>query len=251
MARVQQVRGRAPRAIGMATGASAAEGPRLVRPSMIRQLIALAALFLAAPGVAQDMALDLTKTDLASLKPGTYRLDPSHSSLIFEVDHIGISTFRASFDSFTATMELDPATPATAQLTATIEAASLDIPTPEPEGFRAMLLSPPWFDVAKHPQITLQSTAIRLTGARAAEVEGILILNGNSAPVTLTVTALGGWEGNQYDPNARIGFHAEGRFSRSALGFDVGLPPPGTTMGVGDEVRFTIDAEFTGPPWQG
>jgi hypothetical protein len=27
-----------------------------------------------------------------------------------------------------------------------------------------------------------------------------------------------------------------------------GLPPEGSTMGVGDEVKFWIDAEFTGPP---
>ncbi|WP_175570426.1 YceI family protein [Vannielia litorea] len=195
--------------------------------------------------------MDTTKTDLATLQPGTYRLDQAHSSLIFAVDHIGISIFRASFDSFTATLEMDPADPGTAKLSATIDVASLDIPTPEPEGFRAMLTTAPWFDLTNHPEIILVSTAIRLTGEKAAEVEAVLTINGTSAPITMSVTALGGWVGNQYDPNARIGFHAEGRFSRSAVGFDVGLPPPGTTMGVADEVSFSVDAEFTGPPWEG
>ncbi|MCO6381821.1 YceI family protein [Oceanicola sp. 502str15] len=218
---------------------------------MIRQTLAIMAFLAAGPGAAQDMAMDLTKTDLATLKAGTYTLDPAHSSLIFEVNHIGISTFRASFDSFTVTLELDPANPATAQLTASIDVTSLDIPTPEPEGFRAMLMAPPWFDAENHPQITLQSSAITLGEARNAQLAGTLTINGKSAPITMTVTALGGWEGNQYDPNARIGFHAEGSFSRSAVGFDVGLPPPGTTMGVSDEVIFSIDTEFTGPPWEG
>ena len=217
---------------------------------MIRQALVLTAL-LAAPVEAQDMQMDNRKTDLSSLQPGTYTSDPAHSTLFFEVDHIGISNFRASFDVFTATLELDPANPGEASLAATIDVASLDIPTPEPEGFREMLMTPPWFDVANHPEITFESSAISLTGDRAAEVEGTLTLNGNSAPVSFMVTALGGWEGNQYDPNARIGFHAEGTFSRSALGFDVGLPPEGTTMGVPDEVKFSVDAEFTGPPWEG
>ncbi len=218
---------------------------------MIRQALAIMALVVGPPLLAQDLALDTTKTDLSTLKAGTYTLDPAHSSLIFEVDHIGISIFRASFDSFTASIELDPADPTTAMLKAQIDVSSLDIPTPEPEGFRAMLLAPPWFDLANHPQILLESAAIRLTGEKAAEVQGTLSINGKTAPISMQVTALGGWEGNQYDPNARVGFHAEGSFSRSAIGFDVGLPPPGTTMGVSDEVKFSVDAEFTGPPWEG
>ncbi|MBS8225652.1 YceI family protein [Vannielia litorea] len=218
---------------------------------MIRQVLAIAALLAAAPLWAQDLAMDTTRTDLSTLKAGTYTLDPAHSSLIFMVDHIGISNFRASFDRFSATVELDPANPATARLTATIDVSSLDIPTPEPTGFRAMVLAPPWFDSANYTEITLQSASIRLTGEKAAEVAGTLTINGISAPVTMSVTALGGWEGNRYDPNARIGFHAAGSFSRSAIGFDVGLPPPGTTMGVADEVKFSVDAEFIGPKWEG
>jgi hypothetical protein len=28
----------------------------------------------------------------------------------------------------------------------------------------------------------------------------------------------------------------------------VGIPAPGTTMGVGDDVQVIVEAEFTGPP---
>lgn len=37
------------------------------------------------------------------------------------------------------------------------------------------------------------------------------------------------------------------RFTRSAFGMTCGLPPAGTTMGVGDEVAIEIETEFTRP----
>jgi polyisoprenoid-binding protein YceI len=49
------------------------------------------------------------------------------------------------------------------------------------------------------------------------------------------------------DPNARIGFSAKGTLKRSLFGMGYGVPAPGTTMGVGDDVDFTIETEMTGP----
>jgi len=62
------------------------------------------------------------------------------------------------------------------------------------------------------------------------------------------VTFNGGYRGHPYDPNARVGFSAKGTLKRSEFGVAYGIPEPGTTMGVSDEVRITIEAEFSGPP---
>ncbi|WP_390594988.1 YceI family protein [Simiduia litorea] len=45
-----------------------------------------------------------------------------------------------------------------------------------------------------------------------------------------------------------MGFSARGHFNRSDFGITMGIPAPGTTMGVGDKVEVIIEAEFTGPP---
>ena len=66
--------------------------------------------------------------------------------------------------------------------------------------------------------------------------------------MTLEVTYNGGYVGHPMDPNARIGFSAKGAFKRSDFGIAYGVPAPGTTMGVGDEVQVEIEAEFSGPP---
>jgi polyisoprenoid-binding protein YceI len=80
-------------------------------------------------------------------------------------------------------------------------------------------------------------------------VTGDFTLNGRTVPVTLDVTFIGGYLGMAgFDPNARIGFSAAGGLNRSDFGVSTGIPPPGSTMGVSDQVSFVIETEFTGPP---
>ena len=65
----------------------------------------------------------------------------------------------------------------------------------------------------------------------------------------LVATYNGGYAGMpNMDPQARVGFSARGSFKRSDFGIAYGVPAPGTTMGVGDLIDFSIEAEFTGPP---
>jgi polyisoprenoid-binding protein YceI len=182
------------------------------------------------------------------LPAGSYVLDKSHSTVTFGVSHLGFSTFVAGFDEVDAALELDPANPGSASLLASAKTASLDIPAP-PEGFLDELMGEQWFDAAKFPEITFKSTAVSLTGPNTADVTGDLTLKGVTRPVTLKATFNGGWAGIPPDPNARIGFSAAGVLKRSEFGMAFGVPEPGSTMGVSDEVRFEIETEFSGPAW--
>ena len=49
------------------------------------------------------------------------------------------------------------------------------------------------------------------------------------------------------DPHARLGFSARGVLKRSDFGVKFGIPAPGTTLGVSDEVSIALECEFTGP----
>ena len=179
---------------------------------------------------------------------GVYTLDKHHASLVFAADHLGFSNYVGQFTRFDATLTIDPAAPEAATLTATVDPTSLTIPSP-PEGFLETLLGPEWFNTAAFPEITFTSTQIIQTGPSDAEVTGNLTFMGATLPVTFEARFNGAYPGYPpYDPNARAGFHAAGSLSRSAFGMTYGLPPEGSTMGVGDTVKFWIDAEFTGPP---
>jgi polyisoprenoid-binding protein YceI len=184
--------------------------------------------------------------DVSKLPAGAYKLDPSHATLVFKVNHLGFSNYTAQFRTFTADMTLDPAQPETAKLTATVELNSLAIPAP-PAGFIDELLSDTWLGASITPQMKFESTSITRTGPATADIVGDLTLKGATKPVTLHATFNGGYEGHPMDPAARIGFSAHGTLKRSDFGIDIGIPAPGSTMGVFDEVTIDIEAEFTGP----
>ncbi len=183
----------------------------------------------------------------ASIPAGDYKTDPAHTSLTFSVSHMSFSHFTARFTDIDARLRLDPAHPEAAVLSVIIDPKSLD-PNNPPKGFHDELMGKSFFNAAAFPKITFASTRIDMTGASTANVTGNLTLHGVTHPVTLAVTFNGGYPGLAgLDPNARIGFSARGTLKRSLFGMGNGIPAPGTTMGVGDEVDFTIETEMTGP----
>ncbi|MFT4074901.1 MAG: YceI family protein [Asticcacaulis sp.] len=184
---------------------------------------------------------------VANIPAGDYKTDPAHTSLTFGVDHLSYSHYTAHFTKIDAQLKLDPAHPETATLSATIDPQSLELNSP-PKGFHDEMMGKMFFDAASFPKITYTSTKIDMTGANTARVTGDLTLHGVTRPVTLYVTFNGGYPGLAgMDPNARIGFSAKGKLKRSLFGMGYGVPAPGTTMGVGDDVDFSIETEMTGP----
>ncbi len=187
--------------------------------------------------------------DVSQLPAGVYTTDPSHSTLIFHVGHLGFSNYTASFNTVKSELTLDPAAPETAKVTATIDLSSLTLPSP-PKGFVNELLSAQWLDKKTTPQMKFESTSVTRTGPATADIVGNLTLKGVTKPVTLHATFNGGYAGHPMDPNARIGFSANGTLKRSDFGISVGIPVPPSTMGVSDEVKFEIETELSGPEWK-
>lgn len=187
------------------------------------------------------------KPPKADIPAGDYTLDKHHATLVFRVNHLGFSHYTAAFARFDAKLKFDQNNAGASALEATIDPRSLTLPAP-PEGFLAELTGPQWLNAATYPSITFRSTKIEATGPDTGKVTGDLTLHGVTKPVVLDVTYNGGYAGHPMDPHARVGFSAKGAFKRSDFGIAYGVPAPGTTMGVGDEVQVEIEAEFTGPP---
>jgi polyisoprenoid-binding protein YceI len=186
----------------------------------------------------------------AEVPAGSYKLDKAHASLLFRVNHLGFSNYTARFKRFDARLEFDPRNLAASKVTATVDPDSLetDFPDPAKVDFNAQLKGEEWLNVAKFPEIKFESRQVDVTGENAVRVSGDLTLRGVTRPIVLEAKFNGGYAGHPMDPNARIGFSAHGTLKRSEFGIAYGIPAPGTTMGVGDDVNVVIEAEFTGPP---
>lgn len=197
-----------------------------------------------APAVPAATALKPPKADIPA---GEYTLDKHHATLVFRVSHLGFSNYTAAFADFNAKLKFDQNNAGASSLEATIDPRSLTLPAP-PEGFKEELVGTQWLNTGTYPAITFKSTKVETTGPDTGKVTGDLTLHGVTKPVTLDVTYNGGYPGHPMDPNARIGFSAKGTFKRSDFGIAYGVPAPGTTMGVSDEVQVQIEAEFSGPP---
>lgn len=185
----------------------------------------------------------------ADAPAGQYTMDLTHTRVTFRVSHIGLSRYTAHFNKVDGKLAFDPANPAAQSVTATIDANSLDTDYPDPKLDFSALVQKEFLDAANHPQITFKSTKVEPTGPRTARVTGDLTLKGVTKPVVLEATWNGGYKPGAMDPSgARVGFSAHGTFKRSDFGVSYGLPAPGTTMGVGDEVEVIIETEFTMKP---
>lgn len=187
------------------------------------------------------------KPPKAEIPAGDYTLDKTHATLVLKVNHLGFSNYTAAFANFDAKLKFDQNNAAASSLEATVDPKSLTLPAP-PAGFLAELTGPQWLNTASYPAITFKSTKVETTGADTGKVTGDLTLHGVTKPVVLDVTYNGGYVGHPMDPHARVGFSAKGTFKRSDFGIAYGVPAPGTTMGVSDDVQVIIEAEFSGPP---
>ena len=186
----------------------------------------------------------------ADAPAGVYVMDMTHTSVNFRLSHLGLSHYTARFTKADGQLTFDPAKPDAQSVSVTIDAGSLQ--TNYPDAARLdfdSLIEKEFLGAAQFPTITFKSTRVALTGPKTATLTGDLTLHGVTRPVALQATFNGGYKPNSFDPmGARVGFSAKGTFRRSDFGIAYGLPAPGTTMGVGDEVEVTIETEFTSKP---
>jgi polyisoprenoid-binding protein YceI len=180
---------------------------------------------------------------------GKYHLDPTETHVLYKVSHLGFSSTIGLFTRFDAELQFDPKQPETMVLNASVDVTSLETNYQDPKvDFNAIITGPDLLDAKRFPAMTFHSTKVALSGPFSAEVTGDLTLHGVTKPVVLHVIFNGGYAPNDMDPGgARVGFSASGSLMRSDYGMDMGLPAPGTTMGIGDRVDIIIEAELVNP----
>lgn len=174
------------------------------------------------------------KSGMIHLEKGSYKIDPQHASVLFKINHMGMSTFVGRFNQIDATLEFDPHNIANAKLSAVINVASIDVNNKELE---ESLRGSSWFDVDKFPQAFFTTTSVQLLDEKHAQFNGALTLHGVTRPILIDVVFNGGAD-NLLTGHYTLGFSAASTFKRSTFGIDYLVPA------IADEVDIEVFAEF-------
>ncbi len=167
-----------------------------------------------------------------SIPTGTYRIDPSHSSVGFEVRHMGIATVRGAFRSFEGTIDATAGTPV---LKGTVDVASIDTGD---EGRDGHLTAPDFFDAAQHPQIIFAANAIDPAEDGTLRLTGEITIKGITKPIELTGVAASG--GTDPWGNERVGFEVEGSIDRREFDLKWNQTLPNGNLLVANEVKLLV-----------
>ncbi len=165
----------------------------------------------------------------------TWEIDSDHTSAGFSVRHMMISTVRGSFRKVTGSTTGDPARPASLQLTATIDAGSIDTGIERRDHH---LKSGDFFDVARFPTITFKSKTVVSAGSGKLTITGDLTMHGVTKEVVLQVEGPTP-EVKDHD-SVKIGASATATINRQ----DFGIAYDSTGLTVGNEIKITIDVEL-------
>jgi polyisoprenoid-binding protein YceI len=167
----------------------------------------------------------------------TYAIDKNHSDVSFQIRHF-VSKVRGRFADFEGAVQIDPSKPEASSVAFTIKAASIDTNQPKRDDD---LRSENFFDVAKFPEITFQSTRIAPAGKDKYTVAGTLTMHGVSKEVTLPVSFLGFIK----DPrgNERAGFELAMTLNRLDYGIRWNRALEGGGALLGDDVEVSINLE--------
>ena len=175
----------------------------------------------------------LAEPSVTVIPAGSWSIDPSHSTVEFKIKHLGLATVkgRAPVVSGTIMGGEQPSVVGTVDVTSM---TTFDDTRDE------HLRSPDFFDAARYPELSFESTEVRQEGSDLV-ASGLLTIKDVSKPVTLR----GELVGSETDPwgNERIGVDFETTIDRTEWGLTWNAPLPGGGFLLPDTV--TLAASFS------
>ncbi|GAA2408031.1 YceI family protein [Streptomyces glaucosporus] len=169
--------------------------------------------------------------------PGTWTMDPAHSSVGAVAQHLGISSVHGRFTDFAGRVEVAEDT-GRSGVAAVIRAASIDTGN----GMRDRhLRSADFLDVERYPEITYRSTGLSPAGPDRWTVHGALGMRGVVRPVDLDLNYLG----TSPDPwgGVRAAFRATAELRREDFAMNYNQVVQAGIAAIGTTLRVELDIQ--------
>jgi len=172
----------------------------------------------------------------ASAETATFRIDPNHSRVGFNIRHF-FTRVNGNFREFSGQIVYDDKQPENSQVSVEIKTASIFTNNDRRDGD---LRSSHFFSADSFPVITFKSTKVTRGAGDKLAIEGILDMHGARKPVTLDASFLGSGATNM---GVRAGWSATSTIDRKQWGIVWNQTlDQGNTM-LGDDVQLQLDVE--------
>ena len=112
----------------------------------------------------------------------TWNFDASHSSVRFAVEHMVVSEVEGKFTTFEGTVESSTEDFSDAKINFKIDVNSVDTDNQKRDGH---LKNEDFFDTAKYPEMTFESTSVEKIKEGKYNLTGNLTLHGVTKEITL------------------------------------------------------------------
>lgn len=178
-----------------------------------------------------------TISNLDQLTPGTWNVDPTHSSISFVARHLMVTKVRGRFAAFSGTATIND-DKLLSSVTATAEVASIDT---NDSGRDEHLKSADFFDVANYPTIGFKSTKITRNGDDYTLLADLTIKG-----VTKSVAFDLEFDGVGQDPwgNTKAGFTAEAEVNRKDWGLEWNVALEAGGVLVSEKIKLALDIQL-------
>lgn len=189
--------------------------------------------------IAQDAKVAKpTKVSYLPITGGDYRIDPLHSVIGFSIRHNEVSLVSGRFKDFTGTIHFDDkdVTKSSVEFKAKVESIDTGV-----EARNKDLRTANFFDVAKYPEMTFNSTRVERKGKDRYVLSGDLTLKGVTRQVALPFTITGAIKDGR--GNTRIGIAAQTKIDRRDYGITWGHALAGGGFDVGHDVTIDLQLE--------
>ena len=170
----------------------------------------------------------------AYAQTSTWAIDPAHSSVNFEIVHMGVSHVHGAFGNVKGTVTLNEKDITKSSVAATIDTTTVSTGVAQRD---THLKTDAFFNIAKYPTMSFQSTSLTNSGGKLRLI-GDLTIDGVTKSVTLDLD--GPTPPQTMQGKTISGFSASGTIKRSDYGFGAKFPPPL----ISDDVKFTVDVEI-------
>jgi polyisoprenoid-binding protein YceI len=169
----------------------------------------------------------------------TWKIDPEHSNIMFQVRHLGLVEVKGIFQKFSGTLNLEDNI-AKSSVNVTIDAASVATGVEKRDEH---LRTADFFDVAKYPTITFVSKKVTPAEPGKLKVAGDLTIHGITKEAVLKVT---GPTKEVKDPkgNIRRGLSATTTINRPDYGLTYNSILESGGLAIGNKLTINIEAEL-------